>query len=392
MNTSERERDAFFHTYKRLPIDVDRGEGVHLFDKSGRRYLDLFGGLAVNALGYAHPGVIEAIERQSRRFTHLSNYFLADTALELAELLRKHTGFRRVFFTNSGTEGIEGAMKIARLWGSSRGKTEILSFSNAFHGRTYGALSMMDRARYREGFEPFLPNCTVLPFNDPAALGRAVNGSTLAVFLEFLQGEGGIVPASEDFVAAIAELRRRHGFLVVADEIQSGIGRTGRPFGFSHYGITPDLVVVAKPLGGGLPVGAILGAESVGDVLDVGQHGTTFGGNPVACAAGIVVMREVFENGLMDRAKAAGDRFLRGLEKLRGEFPGLIRAVRGRGLMLGVELDRPCDGVVTAMLDAGVLANCTNRTVIRIIPPLIIGDAEIDEALSVMRSVLPRPA
>ena len=392
MDFLDREKESFFHTYKRLPIEIDRGEGVYLYDTAGKRYLDLFGGLAVNALGYAHPGVVRAIHEQSRRFIHLSNYFATDAAIGLAELLRKHTGFRKVFFSNSGTEGIEGAIKIARMWGSTRGKSEIISFTNAFHGRTYGALSMMDRTRYKAGFEPFLGNFTILPYNDPAAVRAKAGPGTAAVFLEFLQGEGGIVPASEEFVAAIAEMQARHGFLVVADEIQSGLGRTGRPFAFSHYRIAPDLVVVAKPLGGGLPIGAILGADTVADVLDVGQHGTTFGGNPVSCAAGIVVMREIFESGLMRRADAAGSRFLAGLEEIRKAFPGLVRDVRGKGLMIGMELAKPGDAVVADLLAEGVLSNCTNVNVIRIVPPLIITDDQVDEALAVMRRVLVRHA
>jgi acetylornithine/N-succinyldiaminopimelate aminotransferase len=388
----EREKESFFHTYKRLPIEIDRGEGVYLYDKAGKRYLDLFGGLAVNALGYAHPGVVRAIHEQSKRFIHLSNYFATDAALELAELLRKHTGFRKVFFSNSGTEAIEGAIKVARMWGSTRGKAEILSFTNAFHGRTFGALSMMDRVKYKAGFEPFLQNFTILPYNDPAALRAKAGAGTLAVFLEFIQGEGGIVPASEEFVAAIAEMKARHGFLVVADEIQSGLGRTGRPFAFNHFGIEPDMAVVAKPLGGGLPIGAILGAESVAGVLDVGQHGTTFGGNPVSCAAGVVVMKEIFESGLMRRAGEAGARFISGLEAIRKSSPALVRDVRGKGLMIGMELTKGGDPIVAEMLREGVLANCTNLNVIRIVPPLIITDAQIDEALGVIRGVLARHA
>lgn len=390
MTSTDRERDSFFHTYKRLPLDIDRGEGVYLYDRSGKRYLDLFGGLAVNALGYGHPGIVRAIHEQSKRFIHLSNYFVTDPALELAELLRKHTGFSKVFFSNSGAEGIEGAMKIARLWGRPKGKTEIVSFSNAFHGRTYGALSMMDRARYKDGFGPFLPDCRVLPFNDPAALRSNVGDATVAVFLEFIQGEGGIVPASAEFVKAIATLQRRHGFLVVADEIQSGIGRTGRPFAFSHHDIAPDIAVVAKPLGGGLPIGAILGSPTVEAVLDIGQHGTTFGGNPVSCAAGVVVMKEIFESGLMRQAGDSGDYFIAGLEGVRASCPSLVRDVRGKGLMIGVELTRACDGIVSGMLDAGVLANCTNQNVIRIVPPLIISRAQIDDALAAIRAVLAR--
>jgi acetylornithine/N-succinyldiaminopimelate aminotransferase len=392
MDFLEREKESFFHTYKRLPIDIERGEGVYLYDRSGKRYLDLFGGLAVNALGYAHPDVVRAIHEQSKRFIHLSNYFATDAAIGLAELLVKHTGFRKVFFSNSGTEGIEGAIKIARMWGSTRNKSEIVSFTNAFHGRTYGALSMMDRVKYKAGFEPFLGNFTILPFNDPAALRAKAGPGTLAVFLEFIQGEGGIVPASEEFVAAISELQARHHFLVVADEIQSGLGRTGRPFAFSHYPVAPDMVVVAKPLGGGLPIGAILGADTVAGVLDVGQHGTTFGGNPVSCAAGIVVMKEIFESGLMAHAEKAGAHFIAGLGEIGKAFPSLVRVVRGKGLMIGMELTKPGDGIVADMLAEGVLANCTNQNVIRIVPPLIITTAQIDEALAVMRRVFARHA
>jgi len=387
MTIPEREQQAFFHTYKRLPIRIDRGEGVYLYDTSGKRYIDLFGGLAVNALGYGHPGVLRAITDQCKRFMHLSNYFLSDSALELAELLKKHTGYSRVFFSNSGTEAIEGAIKIARLWGSTRGKKEIVSFSNAFHGRTYGALSMMDRVRYKAGFEPFLEHFSILPYNDAGKLRAGVNESTLAVCLEFIQGEGGIVAAADDFVETIAELKSRFGFLVIADEIQSGLGRTGRPFGFSHHRISPDIAVVAKPLGGGLPLGAILGSRDLENVLDIGQHGTTFGGNPVSCAAGTVVMREIFEGGVMENAAATGKVFFSALEKLRAEFRGLVASVRGRGLMLGVGMTRPCDAIVASLLEAGVLANCTNGNVIRIVPPLVITPAQVDEAVEVMRRV-----
>jgi acetylornithine/succinyldiaminopimelate/putrescine aminotransferase len=251
---------------------------------------------------------------------------------------------------------------------------------------------MMDRPKYKEGFGPFLDNFTILPHNDTAALRANVGPGTVAVFLEFIQGEGGVVPASEEFVAAIAELKKRHGFLLVADEIQSGLGRTGLPFAFNHYPVEPDIVVVAKPLGGGLPLGAILGADTVAGVLDVGQHGTTFGGNPVSCAAGIVVMQEIFESGLMGRAEKAGAHFLAGLAEIRKAFPSLVFDVRGKGLMIGMELTRPGDPIVAEMLAEGVLANCTNQNVIRFIPPLIITTAQVDDALTVIRRVLARHA
>lgn len=388
MNALEREAQVFFHTYKRLPLEIDRGEGVYLYAKDGRRYLDLFGGLAVNALGYAHPKVLKAMGEQSARYIHLSNYFLQEPQIRLAELLVRHSGFAKVFLTNSGTEAIEGALKLARKWGSRRGKTDLISFSNAFHGRTMGALSMMDKQKYREGYGPFLPNCTVVPQHDPMALRAAAGERTAALLLEFIQGEGGIRPVPQEVAEEISSLRKRHGFLLIADEIQSGVGRTGKFFGFEHYGLQPDIVTVAKPLGGGLPLGAILGTEALAEILSPGVHGTTFGGNPVACAAGCVVLEELFEHGLMQHAAVMGDYLAARLADLKREFPSLIREVRGFGLMQGVELTRECEGVVGELRERGILLNCTDQTVLRFLPPLIIRTEELDLGLSELRSVL----
>ena len=392
MTILEREARVFFHTYKRIPLEVDRGEGVYLYGKDGQRYLDLFGGLAVNALGYNHPRVIEAIDRQIRRYIHLSNYYLQDTQIELAERLVNASGYSKVFLSNSGTEAIEGALKIARKWGKDRSKSVVVSFTNAFHGRTMGALSMMDREKYRNGFEPFLPGFVSIPFNDVQALRRAVNKETLAVVLEFIQGEGGINVVTEEFVSELQRLRQQFDFLLVADEIQSGLGRTGKFFAFQHYttpgGIQPDIVVVAKPLGGGLPLGAILGSEKVTDALQYGVHGTTFGGNPVACAAGIVVLDELVNKGLTRHVAEVGDYFIGRLRDVQQEFRRLIAGVRGKGLMVGMELTRGGDAVVEKMREEGVLINCTNQTVLRFLPPLTITRDELDEGLHALRKVL----
>jgi len=388
MNLLDREAKVFFHTYKRIPLDIDRGEGVYVFDKNGKRYLDMFAGLAVNALGYHHKGIIEAIERQIRRYIHLSNYYLQDTQIELAERLTEISGYDKVFLCNSGTEAVEGALKIARKWGKDKNKTTVVSFANAFHGRTMGALSSMDRARYRNGYEPFLPGFVNIPFNNVDALRQTVDTTTLAVMLEFVQGEGGIHVASEDFVDELSRLQTQYGFLIIADEIQSGLGRTGRFFSFEHYSVHPDLVVVAKPLGGGLPLGAILGSEKVANVLDYGTHGTTFGGNPVACAAGIVVLKELTQGGVMKNALKMGEYFSSGLKQLRQQFPSLIVDVRGKGLMLGVEVSREGDSIVEQVRNEGVLINCTNQTVLRFLPPLVITALHIDEALAALRKVL----
>jgi acetylornithine aminotransferase len=388
MNVLDREAEYFFHTYKRLPLEIDRGEGVYLYTKDGKRYLDMFAGLAVNALGYGHPGVVAAITEQSRRYTHLSNYFLQEPQLQLAEQLVRLSGYAKVFLSNSGTESIEGTIKIARKWGSSRGKTDIVSFSNGFHGRTMGALSIMDKPLYKDGYGPFLENCRVAPFNDLEGLRKAVTASTAAVVLEFIQGEGGVCPVTPEFAAEIQSLREKFGFLLVADEIQSGIGRTGRFFGFQHFDATPDIIVVAKPIGGGLPLGAIIGSSAVAGVLSPGMHGTTFGGNPVACAAGLVVLRELTAGGVMKNAEAMGALLLDQLRALQREFPAVVKEVRGYGLMVGMELARECDSVVKTLRERGVLVNGTNVSVLRFLPPLIIQKEHVDLAVHELRMAL----
>ncbi len=387
MNDFEREAEYFFHTYKRLPLEIDRGDGVFLTGKDGKQYLDMFGGLAVNSLGYGHPRVLEAIDKQSRKYIHLSNYFLQEPQVRLAELLTRHTGYKKVFLTNSGTESIEGSMKLARKWGSAKGKQEFISFTNAFHGRTMGALSLMDKAKYRDGYEPFLPHCTHVAFNDPASLRRAVNAETAAVILETIQGEGGICPVSTALAEEMETLRKKYDFLIIADEIQSGLGRTGKFFGFQHFDLHPDIVAIAKPLGGGLPLGAFLGNEKVASVFNVGVHGTTFGGNPVACAAGIAVITELIDHGVMKNAETQGQLLKSQLLELKAEFPALISEVRGFGLMIGVELTRECESTVTALRERGMLLNCTNNNVLRFLPPLIIQDSHIREAIGKLREV-----
>src|ERR1041385_5128644 len=320
MNALDRESQYFFHTYKRIPLEIERGEGVYLFTKDGRRYLDMFAGLAVNALGYGHPNVLKAIDGQVRKYIHLSNYYLQEPQFQLAESMIKYSGYQKIFFANSGTEAIEGAIKTVRKWGSKKGKSEIISFTNAFHGRTMGALSMMDRPKYREGYEPFLDRFSIVEFNNIRALQQAVTSKTAAIVLEFIQGEGGIAPVTREFAGEIQRLKDTFGLLVVADEIQCGIGRTGKFFGFQHFSVTPDIVVVAKPLGGGLPLGAILGNAAVANVLEPGVHGTTFGGNPVACAAGIAVLEEIMDHGLINNAEKMGNVLTSRLLELKAQF------------------------------------------------------------------------
>ncbi len=391
MSLLDSEAQLFFKTYKRLTLDVDHGDGCYLYTKDGRKYLDMFSGLAVNALGYNHPGIIAAIENQIRKYIHLSNFFVQGPQVELAERLLRLAKYQKIFFTNSGTEAIEGTIKLIRKWGKAKNKTTIFGMSNGFSGRTMGSLSLMDKEKYREGYGPFLENCGHVTFNDVDDLKKKVDDATAAVFLEFVQGEGGVVPVSAEFVTALQALREKHGFLVVADEIQSGIFRTGMLFAFQHYKFTPDIVTIAKPIGGGLPLGAILGNEKVADVWTHGVHGTTFGGNPVACAAGIAVIDALTTNRMAGRIGEASKYLFAQLDSLKKRF-SIIKEVRGFGFMVGVELTLESGPLVDAMLEDGVLVNSTAGNVVRILPPLIAGKDEIDILLASFERVLTRQA
>lgn len=377
MNIFEREHQVFLPTYKRIPLDLDHGEGIYLYDKNGTRYMDFFSGLAVNALGYAHPAITAAVSRQIGLFAHLSNNFVTDVQVELTEKLLKYSGMDKAFLSNSGTESVEAALKMIRLlYGPDK---MIYSMSDDFHGRTYGALSLTHRAKYQKGFEPLMPNTGKITFNDITDLKHKVNGNTAAVVLEFIQGEGGINEISAEFAAELDALRREHGFLVVSDCIQCGIGRTGMPFSHNHLDFNPDIIVCAKAIGGGLPLGALLVQKHLATAFTPGKHGTTFGGNPVSCAAGLVVLTEVFENGLMQHVAKAGDYFKQKLLAIREEFPDKISEIRGKGFMLGVQLTFPGGAVVEKLFERKILSNCTNDTVIRILPPLITSYEQIDE-------------
>ncbi|QQS37938.1 MAG: acetylornithine/succinylornithine family transaminase [Ignavibacteriales bacterium] len=367
-----KDSELFLNTYNRLPIDISHGKGVYLYDKSGKKYLDFFSGLAVNALGYAHPEIVEAVTNQIQRFAHLSNNFLTDIQIEFTELLLKHSRMSKAFLTNSGTESVEAAIKLVR---KIKGPDKIIySLSNGFHGRTYGAVSLTAKEKYRKGFEPLLPNTAIITFNDVNELKQNVNENTAAVFTEFIQGEGGINCLTKEYVDVLNDLRNKFGFIIVSDSIQCGIGRTGDPFSHDHYNFTPDLIVTAKAIGGGLPLGALLVSDKLSSAFETGTHGTTFGGNPVCCAAGKVVLKKVFEEGLIDSVRQNGKLFIERLNVLKSKY-SVIKEIRGRGYMIGVEMKNECSEIVTALRERFILVNCTNNNVIRILPPLI---AEID--------------
>lgn len=377
MQIFELEKELFFSTYKRLDVLIKRGDGVYLFDDDGKRYLDMISGIGVNILGYGNENIKKAIIEQVDKYLHLSNLFVQEPQVELAKLLIEISGYKKIFFTNSGAEAIETAFKIVRKWGKRFGKSEIIGFSNSFHGRTMGALSLMDKVKYRDGYEPFLPEVSKARYNDIKDIEGKITHKTAGVFLEFVQGEGGIVPADENFVKKIFELKERFNFLVIADEIQSGLWRTGKLFAFEHYDVKPDIVALAKPLGGGLPLGAVLGNEKVADVFTFGTHGSTFGGNPVACSVGRAVIKEI-QNGIIQNVISVGNYFKNKLLELKSKHQKIVKDVRGFGLMLGVELNFECFEIVRRLIQKGIIANCTNNNVVRLLPPFIINEGHVD--------------
>ena len=385
-NIFDKEEEYLLHTYKRIPIVISHGEGVYLFSVDGNKYLDFFSGLAVNALGYGNKKVIQAIEEQIEKYVHLSNYYINSSQIELAEKLVKYSGLSRVFFANSGTEAVEASLKLIRKYfGPDK---NIITFSNAFHGRTYGSLSLSGKEKYKKYFSPLLPNIIQLEYNDVEQLENNVDANTAAIYLEFIQGEGGIRVASHQFVHKIKKLRDKYGFALVVDEVQSGIGRTGKAFAFHHYDIKPDMVIVAKAIGGGLPLGGLITNKRFANVFHTGDHGSTFGGNPVACAAGLAVINQVFENGLVNGVSSLGNYFISELNVLHKNYPNKVVDVRGIGFMLGVELAKSCASFVDAFRENGILVNCTSENVLRILPPLISTKENIEHFITVFKKIL----
>lgn len=382
-----REHAVVFQTYKRLPVAIAHAEGCRVTDVDGTSYLDMLGGIAVNALGHSHPKVVEAVVDQARRYMHVSNFFYQEPQIRLAEALVEVSGYPRIFFSNSGAEATDGAIKMARRFGSRQGRYDVIGFTGGFHGRTYGALSVMDKPLYKDGMGPFLPNTMVLPYNDVDALESRVDEHTAAVILEFVQGEGGVTEATSEFVEALWRLKERYGFMVIADEVQAGIGRTGTFFSFERYGVRPDIVTVAKAMGGGLPLGGILATEEAAALFERGMHGTTYGGNALACAAGAVVVEEVVD-GLMAHVVEIGDYLRARLLDLQARMPDRIRELRGRGCMQGVVLTSDAAPVVTALLERRIIANATSGNVVRLVPPYVISRAEVDEFVATFGDAL----
>jgi len=378
------------NTYKRPEVVFARGKGCYLYDARGRKYLDFLGGIAVNALGHAHPRLVRVIRREAGRAIHVSNLFHNPYQGPLARKLAAWSGMDRVFFTNSGTEAVEGALKLARLAAGQKSggenKTRILALENSFHGRTFGALSITHPAKYREPFAPLLPGTEFVKFNDVADLEAKFDSSVCALVVEAIQGEGGIYPLSEGFWQRARELATRHGAALIADEIQCGLGRTGRYFAYQGYSGLPDIVVVAKPLAGGLPLGAILARESFAAAFSPGLHGTTFGGGPLICAVALEFLNTVEDEDLLSHVRERGAEIRAGLARLAAKFD-FIRELRGEGLMLGVELSVDGGPYVAEALRQGLLINCTHDHTLRLLPPFIVTAAQVKEFLAKMENV-----
>lgn len=377
-----REARHVLQTYKRSPVTFVRGQGVRLYDAEGREYLDLLSGIGVASLGHAHPGLARAIADQAQTLIHTSNLFYHPLQGQLAERLARLSGLPRAFFCNSGTEAVEACLKFARRYWYTRGepRAEFIAFENSFHGRTFGALSVTSNEHYRAPFEPLVPGVRFVPVNDPKALLAAVSRSTAAIIAEPIQGEGGVRPLTPAFAAAITAAASTTGALIIADEVQSGLGRTGHPFYAPVLGLHPHLVSIGKALGGGVAVGAALVSEEVAGTIAFGDHGSTYGGNLLACRAALCFLDELDTGGLLGHIARVGAHLERGLRSMAARHP-LIKEVRGAGLIWGLELTRDAAPVIQEGLARGVIVNRTAETVVRLLPPLVITETEIDEAL-----------
>ena len=396
-SVSGMEAKLLLPTYERQPILFVRGRGVYLWDSVGKPYLDFLSGIGVNALGHNHPRIQAVIKRQAARLIHVSNLFFHEYQAELAQMLTEISGLDRAFFCNSGTEAWEGALKLARAFAhmstknGSKSKTRILAMESSFHGRTFGALATTGQPKYRAPFVPLVPGVTFVKFNDLDDLQRKFDSSVCAVCIETIQGEGGICPVNKEFLELASRLAKKSGALLLLDEIQCGLGRTGRHFAYQHYDVLPDVVTVAKPLACGLPLGAILTTERVASCIHPGMHGTTFGGGPLACAVAIEFLRE--EKKLLKQVRALGEYFHAALESLDKKHKA-IQDVRGVGLMQAVEVDSPelAKAVARDLLQQGIIINRTHETVLRFLPPYVIQKKHVDGLVHALDAALHKNA
>ncbi len=378
--------EKHFQTYRRFPVTLVKGQGTKVFDTEGKEYLDALAGIAVNNVGHCHPKVVKAIQAQAENLIHISNLYHNIPQSSLAKLLTEVTGFDRVFFCNSGLEANEGAIKIARKLGEQRGKTgPIIYFSGCFHGRSITSISMGKEA-FQKGFGPLPSGFLELPYNNVEALDQ-IDGSVKAIFVECIQGEGGVRIGEENFINKIGEICKEKGIILVVDEIQTGMGRTGKMLAYEHYNIDPDIVTLAKGLGSGVPIGAIMAKEEIANVLVPGDHGSTFGGNPLACAAALANLEVILEEELLENTRIVGEYLLSQISELSKNYK-IINEVRGVGLMIGIDFIPECRSIAFNLMKKGLLVSCTAMHVIRLVPPLILTMKEADQIVSILKEVL----
>ena len=378
--------------YPRLPLEIKKARGSFIYDQNNKKYLDMFGGIAVNTLGHHHPVIRKALREQGNKYLHVSNYFAAKPVVELAELLVNHTGMHQVFFSNSGTEAIEASIKFARKWGRQidEKKTDLIALTDAFHGRTSGAMALTSKPQYRLQFAPLLPGSKFIKRNDIKDLNKAINKNTCAIFLEMIQGEGGIHHLTKAYVKEILKLKKKYNFLIVVDEIQTGMMRTGKLFAYEYYKLKPDLIAVAKGLGGGLPLGATLLSKPLAALFSKGDHGTTFGGNPLSAALGLALTKEVLKPSFIKQMKQNSTYLKLELVRLKKKYPQFIKDIRGMGFIVGAELkDEPFAlKLKETFFKHQILTNITSKTVLRLLPPVNISRNDLKHFIKTFDKIL----
>ncbi|MFZ2197979.1 MAG: acetylornithine transaminase [Thermodesulfovibrionales bacterium] len=379
------------HTYNRFPVAIRKGRGMKVWSTDGKEYLDFLGGVAVNCLGHCHPKVVVAIQKQAQRLIHISNYFHIEPQTKLAKILVDHSFADKVFFCNSGAEANEAAIKLARRYFKetlAQNKFEFITAINSFHGRTIATLSATGQEKFKKGFDPLVPGFKHVEFNDVDAIEKAITKNTCAVMLEPVQGESGVKIPDPDYMRDVRKLCDRHAILLILDEVQTGMGRTGKLFAYEHYGITPDIMTLAKGLAGGVPIGAMLATNKIAAAFEPGTHGSTFGGNPLACSAALATIDVLLEGDfVLDQCRRMGKYFKKRLEEMKKEFPSIIADVRGMGLLVGMELTRDGAPLVKACMEKGALINCTAGNILRFMPPLIVNEKDIDHLIDILEQI-----
>jgi len=386
-NLHQLDEEIYLPTFKRFPLAFIKGSGSRLWDADGKEYIDMLAGIAVNSVGHCHPAVVKAIQEQAAELIHVSNFFVSPAQVSLCKLLVDISGMDRVFLTNSGAESVEGAFKIARKYAHKEGRGgTIISMQNSFHGRTLATIATGQK-KYQKGFDPIPEGFQQVPFNNLDAIEKVVSREIAAIIVEPVQGEGGIVPADKNYLEGLRRLCDENGVLLIFDEIQCGIGRTGQWFAKDHYGVQPDIITLAKGLGGGMPIGAFLCNEKVSGAIEYGDHGTTFGGNPLAAAASLATLKVIADEKLCKNAKDNGD-WLRAEFNRISELTASIKAVRGLGLMIGIQLAQPAAPVVKRLLEEGIVANATADTVLRLVPPLNISRSDLEIVVQKIKEII----